>query len=105
MLKKADDRIPIARVNESYLYLEDVEGLVAEGTPKEDSMLLVNGFINRWATQLLLVDGAQTNLPEKMQQDFNKLVSQYKKDLFTKAYLDALVKRNIDTTVSAEEAQ
>ncbi len=105
MFKKADDRIPIARVNESYLYQEDIEGLVAEGTPKEDSLLLVNGFINRWATQLLLVDGAQTNLPEKMQQDFNKLVSQYKKDLFTKAYLDALVKRNIDTTVTAEEAQ
>ncbi|WP_240472313.1 peptidyl-prolyl cis-trans isomerase [Mangrovimonas xylaniphaga] len=105
MFKKADDRIPIARVNESYLYKEDLEGLVAEGTPPEDSTLLVNGFINRWATQLLLVDGAQTNLPEKMQQDFNKLVSQYKKDLFTKAYLDALVKRNIDTTVTAEEAQ
>lgn len=97
--------MPIARVNESYLYQEDIEGLVAEGTPKEDSTLLVNGFINRWATQLLLVDGAQTNLPEKMQQDFNKLVSQYKKDLFTKAYLDALVKKNIDTTVSKEEAQ
>ncbi|WMI70004.1 peptidyl-prolyl cis-trans isomerase [Mangrovimonas sp. YM274] len=105
LFKKTDDRVPIARVNESYLYQEDIEGLVAEGTPKEDSTLLVNGFINRWATQLLLVDGAQTNLPEKMQQDFNKLVSQYKKDLFTKAYLDALVKKNIDTTVSKEEAQ
>lgn len=102
--KKTEDRTPIARVNETYLYEEDIKDLVAEGTSVEDSTLLVNNYITRWATQLLLVEGAERNLPENTQNNFNKLVSQYKKDLFTKAYLDALVKKNIDTTVSQSEA-
>ncbi len=102
--KQTDDRKPVARVNDTYLYEDDIDNLVAEGTSAEDSTLLVNGFITRWATQLLLVDGSQRNLPQRMQDDFNKLVEQYKKDLYTKAYLEALVKRSIDTVVSYTEA-
>ena len=101
----SDNRTPIARVGESYLYQEDVEDLVVEGTSVQDSTLLVNGYITRWATQLLLVDGAKRNLPEDLQNDFNKLINQYRNDLFTKAYVEALVKRNIDTSVSLSEAE
>ena len=103
--KKADDREPIARVNETYLYKEDIEDLVPEGTSKEDSIVIVNGYINRWARQLLLMDGALLNLSEEKQKEFSKLVNQYKSDLYTKAYLEALVKKNIDTLVNADEAE
>ncbi|WP_236027563.1 peptidyl-prolyl cis-trans isomerase [Gelidibacter pelagius] len=102
--KQTDSRTPIARVGESYLYKEDVEDLVAGGTSVEDSTLLVNGYITRWATQLLLVDGAKRNLPENIQNEYGKLVNQYRNDLFTKAYVETLVKRSIDTAVSMSEA-
>jgi len=103
--KETDDRIPIARVNESYLYTEDIEDLIAEGTSGEDSTIRVLNFINRWATQQLLVQGAMLNLNEKKQERFDKLVDQYKIDLYTKAYIEALVARNIDTVVTIEEAE
>jgi len=103
--KKTDDRIPVARVNDSYLYYDDIKDLVSEGTPKEDSTVVVQNFINRWATQQLFVDGAKLNLNETKQDEFNKLVDQYKNDLYTKAYLEALVNRNMNTTVSNDEAQ
>jgi hypothetical protein len=103
--KETDDRIPVARVGDAYLYQEDIKNIVAEGTTPEDSILLINNFITRWATQELLIDGAKRNLPEPQQQDFNKLVTQYKNDLFTKAYLEALVNKYIDTTITATEAQ
>jgi hypothetical protein len=103
--KTTDDRVPVARVNDEYLYEEDIETLVGEGVSKEDSTFIVNGFINRWATQLLLVDGAERNLPEVKQANFEKLVIQYKKDLYTKAYLEALVKKSIDKVVGDDEAQ
>ena len=103
--KQSDDRVPVARVNDTYLYEEDIKGLVAEGTSPEDSALVVNSFITRWATQLLLIDGSERNLPEKKQDEFNKLVEQYKKDLFTKAYLEALVKKTMDTVVTAMQAR
>ena len=103
--KETDDRIPLARVDENYLYQEDIEGLVVKGTPANDSLQIINSFINRWATQQLLIDGSERNLSEEKQADFNKLVEQYKKDLYTKAYLEALVKKSIDTAVTIAQAQ
>ena len=103
--KTTDDRIPVARVNDSYLYEEDIKALVAEGISEEDSTFVVNGFIDRWATQLLLVEGADRNLSEEKQENYQRLVDQYKKDLYTKAYLEALVKKSIDTVISDDQAQ
>ncbi|WP_308992574.1 peptidyl-prolyl cis-trans isomerase [Mariniflexile litorale] len=103
--KKTDDRIPVARVNDTYLYDDDIKDLVSSGTSKEDSMLVVQNFINRWATQQLFVDGAKVNLSESKQTEFNKLIEQYKTDLYTKAYIEALVKRDMDTVVTKQEAE
>ncbi len=102
--KNESDKIPVARVNDAYLYQVDIKDLVANGASIEDSILLVTNFINRWATQQLLVDGALLNLSTEKQAAFNKLIDQYKNDLYGKAYLEALVKRSIDTTVTTEEA-
>lgn len=103
--KKVDDRVAIARVNDAYLYYDDIKNLVSKGASKEDSMLLVQNFINKWATQQLFVDGAIRNLSEDQHDAFDKLILQYKNDLYTKAYIEALVKRSIDTTVTQAEAE
>ena len=103
--KKADNRKPIAKVNASFLYKEDVKDVAPKGASKEDSTLLVNAYINRWARQLLLMEGALVNLSEEKQNEFSRLVKQYKNDLYTKAYLEGLVKKNIDTEVDQEEAK
>jgi hypothetical protein len=103
--KKVDDRVAVARVNDAYLYYDDIKNLVSVGTSKEDSTLVVQNFINHWATQQLMVDGAMRNLSEEQQLAFNKLIEQYKNDLYTKAYMDALVKRSIDTNVTKAEAE
>lgn len=95
----------IARVNEAYLYEDDIKDLTTEDTTKEDSILIVNNYITHWATQQLLFDGAELNISEEKQAEFNKLVDQYRKDLFTNAYIEALVKRDLDETVSIEEAE
>ena len=99
---KIDDAV--ARVNDSYLYKEDLKHIIPNNVSKADSTLLANNYINNWASNLLLMDKALLNLPEKQQESFNSLVKQYENDLYTKAYLEALVKRSIDTTVSKAEA-
>tara|TARA_R110002051_G_scaffold75877_2_gene138324 strand:+ start:189502 stop:190353 length:852 start_codon:yes stop_codon:yes gene_type:complete len=103
--KKIDSGQPIARVNDSFLYQEDIKGVVPKGVSKQDSTLMVNAYINRWAQQLLLMDGAKINLSESKQTSFSQLVEQYKVDLFTNAYLEGLVKKNIDTIVSLDLEQ
>jgi len=103
--KKSEGVNPVARVNETYLYKEDIIDVVPKGASKEDSTLVVNAYINRWARQLLLMDGALINLSEKKQNEFSRLVEQYKNDLYAKAYLEGLVKKNIDSLVKTEEAE
>ncbi len=105
ILVRKEQQNAIARVNESYLYEDDITDLVTDETSKEDSILIVNNYITRWATQQLLIDGAERNISEEKQTEYNKLVDQYRKDLFTKAYIEALVRRDLNETVSAQEAE
>jgi len=105
LFTKPPETNAVARVNEMYLYKSDVSDLVPEDASKEDSTLIVTAYINRWARKKLLMDGALLNLPQNQQEDFLKLVEEYKNDLFTQAYLERLVRQNIDSTVTKEQAQ
>ena len=95
----------VARVADSYLYREDLKGLVPAGTSKQDSILIVRGFMDRWASQKLLIKAAERNLGNEQKEAFNTLIRQYKIDLYTKAYLEELVKREVDTVVSEAELE
>lgn len=101
--KSEDDRKVVVRVNDSYLYEEDINKLINENTSPEDSAVIVSTYINRWATQQLLIDRAELNLPESTQKEFNELVNNYRNELYTNAYTDALVSRDLDTTLTNEE--
>lgn len=93
----------IARVGKNYLYKSDIATLVPAGTSKADSILLVRDFINRWASQKLLIEAAERNLSDKKKSEYNALIKQYKIDLYTKAYIEEVVKNNVDTLVTEEE--
>lgn len=95
----------IARVKNEYLYLSDLENLVPAGTPKKDSIAIVKDFINRWATQQLLIDNANKNISKSKQIELDELINQYKMDLYSKAYLEQLVVTKIDTVITNEEIE
>ncbi|NND62790.1 MAG: peptidyl-prolyl cis-trans isomerase [Flavobacteriaceae bacterium] len=103
--KQDDPRTPIARVNESYLYEEDISELITETTSREDSILIVNNYINRWATQQLLIDQAKINLATTELENFDKLVDQYKTDLYTEAYKNVIVAKQLDSSISENAKQ
>jgi len=90
----------IARVGKSYLYESDILDLVPKGTSKKDSIAIVKSFIDRWATQKLLFEAAEKNIGKEQLDEFNVLIDQYKVDLYTKAYLENLVIRQVDTSVT-----
>ena len=96
---------PLARVNDALLYEDAIDFSFIEGRTEVDSILFVQNIINDWATTQLLIDGAILNLNENIQVDFEKLVQQYKSDLYTSAYVEALVSQNLDTLVSDSELQ
>lgn len=102
--KSTEQEDAIARVNEVYLFEDDLKKALPENLSTEDSTIFANNFINQWATQQLLVQGAEVNLSDKKLEKFDRLVQQYKNDLYSKAYLEALVAKNLDTVVSFEAA-
>ncbi|MGB7784530.1 MAG: peptidyl-prolyl cis-trans isomerase [Salinimicrobium sp.] len=104
-LDQPEEKEVIARVNDSYLYKEDVASLISANTSPEDSALLVSNYIKRWATQKLLIDRAKVNLSTEQQQDMDKLVKNYQNELYAKAYTDAIVARELDTAISEEAAE
>ena len=73
------------------------------GTSKKDSLIIVKNFLDRWASQKLLFNAAEVNLSNDKQAELNKLVDEYKKDLYTKAYIEQLVYKSFDTIVSEKE--
>ena len=94
-----NDRIPIAKVHDSFLYREDVEAIIPEKIDKEDSLLFVSSYIDKWARQQLLLKKAKINL-DKEEESINVLVEQYRQDLLINKYKEAIVKQELDTLVT-----
>jgi len=103
--KQDEQQIPVARVNDSYIYTADIQDLITENTSIADSTLIVSNYINRWATQQLLIDQAKINLSQETQDAYNTLVRDYKNDLFTEAYKSVIVTKQLDSTVSQIELE
>lgn len=104
-MEKTEQRELVARVNDSYLYADDIATLVSEETSPEDSALIVSNYITRWATQKLLIGRAKVNLSTEKQKEFDKLVENYKNELFAKAYTDIIIGRQLDTNITFEVAK
>lgn len=94
---------PLARVNQSYLYLEDIRDLLSANMSPQDSALRIQNQVNKWATQQLLIDQARINLSLDLQADLEELVQQYRTDLFTESYKAKIVAAQLDSTVSSLE--
>lgn len=98
--KKKPDQIPIARVGEAYLYKNDLRTLKLDKMSKEDSAAYVRNYIDNWAYKQLLLSKAKINLPQERLKAFEDLVSNYRTDLYTSAYKEALVLKSQDTSIT-----
>lgn len=93
----------VARVENSYLYRSELDSLVPKNSSKADSTLIIKSYIDRWATQKLLIKAAERNLDDAKKEEFNSLIKQYKNDLYTKAYIEKVVQTTVDTLIIEKE--
>lgn len=101
--KKEEVKVEVARVGENYLYEEDIERMIGKGLSKVDSAIIVNNLINTWAKKQILVEKAKINLDQEKVEVFENLVEEYRIDLYTAAYKEALVAQGMDTVISFDE--
>ena len=92
----------VARVNDIYLYKDDLTAIFTKDISKQDSIVLVNNYINNWIKQQLLLSKAQLNLENK-KEEFEDLVKKYRQDLFINSYKEAVVKQYLDTVITEDD--
>ena len=101
-INNTEERKAIAKVNNKILFEDDVKAILPEQLTKNDSLMFVNSFINKWARQQLLLQKAKINL-DKEEESIDKLVQQYKQDLLINKYKEAIVKQELDTLVTQSD--
>ncbi|WP_299214322.1 peptidyl-prolyl cis-trans isomerase [uncultured Aquimarina sp.] len=102
-INREANREVVARVNETYLYKDDIKNLVPDATTKEDSINIINNYINIWATRQLFIDQSKRNLNETELQEFDNLVEDYKSTLYINAYKDAVINKSINMEITEED--
>lgn len=100
--KPIEEGTSIARVYDTYLYLEDVLPQIPEGLSEQDSLLLLQNIIYKWGREQLLIKKAEFNLQEDV-SDIDELVENYRNDLLKFAYQQEYVDDHLDTLISQEE--
>jgi len=100
--RSTNDKKALARVNETYLYVEDLAGVVPPGTAPEDSIELVNQFIQNWIREQLVLQKAEMNLSSDL-KNVEKQLEEYRKSLIIYAYQEKLVNQYLDTNITDSE--
>ena len=95
----------VARAGTSYLYKSDLTSEFPKNLSYEDSIVWVDNYINNWAKKQLLYNKAEFNLKQEIQEDLNKLVEDYKFDLWARTYKETVVKSLIDTLITEKEVR
>lgn len=89
----------VARAYGNYLRVGDLKDLVAPGLPPEDSIAIVDNYIDQWMQQQVVLHKAEKNVDD----DFQQQLQLYKDNLITYEYERLMIAQLLDTTVTNEE--
>ena len=95
----------IARVDDDFLLKSDIEKILPQNYTLEDSVRIATSYVNSWAMKKLLMIKANENISNEQKDAFEQLVQEYRTDLYTQSYLEKLVAKKIDTTISQRERE
>jgi hypothetical protein len=97
-------RTAVARVDENYLYIDELEGVVPVGAPKEDSISRTEAYVNSWIRKQLLIRQASRQIDINKAEVERKLLD-YRYSLIAYEYQAYYIKQNLDTVVAPLEIE
>jgi hypothetical protein len=93
------ERPAVARVDETYLYLDELSGIVPPGTPSEDSLSRTEAYVNSWIRKQLLIRQAGRQIDINKAEVERKLLD-YRYSLIAYEYQTYYIKQNLDTVIA-----
>lgn len=98
------NRQAIARVNQSYLYKDELAGIVPAKSTIEDSTSRVEAYIESWIKKQLLIQEASKQI-DINEAEVERKILDYRYSIIAYEYQSQYVKENLDTTITDAEIQ
>src|SRR6516164_3788455 len=91
-------RKPIARVNNDYLYADELKGIIPEKTTKDDSAARMNAYVTSWVRKQLLIQEAlkTINIDEA---EVERKVLDYRYSLIGYEFLNYYIQQHLNESV------
>ena len=94
----------VARVGKHKLYSSELNAYIPNGLSPEDSTKLALQYINTWASDLLFLDVAESEL-SKEEKDVSVELEDYRRSLLKYRYEQNFVNQRLDTTITAAQIE
>jgi len=98
-----EGRQPLAEVDGTFLYEEDVQRALPQNLTPEDSARLAGDFIRSWAEEVLLYRQAERNVRSTAR--IEEMVQAYRRALITQDYQQQLIAQDLSSEVTEAEQQ
>jgi hypothetical protein len=98
------NREPVARVNNAFLYTDELGGIVPLNISKADSTSRVESYIESWIRKQLLIQeaGKKININEA---ELDRKILDYRYSIIAYEYQSYYIKQHLDTVVHAPEIE
>lgn len=93
-----ENRKPIARVNNAYLYADELKGIVPEKTTKDDSAARLNAYVNSWVRKQLLIQEALKTISID-EAEVERKVLDYRYSLIGYEFLNYYIQQHLNDSV------
>lgn len=98
---QADESPLLASVYSQELHASDLDGLVPPGLGHDDSVAIVNNYIEQWIQQAVILEKARRNVTV----DFERELREYKNNLLVYAYERQIIDQLLDTNISETQIE
>jgi hypothetical protein len=102
--EKEVERKPVARVENNYLYMDELEGISPPGTSPQDSAQRAESYVDSWIRKQLLISEA-TRKMDINEAEVERKILDYRYSIIAYEYQTYYVKQKLDTAVSFAEIE
>ncbi len=99
--RNVDEQPVLVSVYDQKLYASDLQGIVPPGLSPEDSLAIVDNYIEQWIQQAVILDKASKNVDNS----FDRELREYKNSLLVYNYERQIIDQLIDTSVTDLQIQ
>lgn len=89
----------LATVGSHKLYLSDIEGFATDGMEADDSLAVLNSYVEQWVRRKAVLEYAENTITPEL--DIPKLMEEYKASLLLHNYRQNIIRDKLDTSVTS----